>query len=81
MGFRKLSQLYSNLMAKKRDKQQILMEIEALRDKLIKLEAKQVTLQETVAYCQQRWERLQHQKKLLHDEVTKLKVKILKMDL
>lgn len=63
------------------DKKEALQKIEQLRDELVKLNGKDTSFAETIAYCQQRQDRIRHRRKQIHNEVANLKVKILKMDL
>lgn len=63
------------------DKKEALQKIEQLRDELVKLNGKDASFAETIAYCQQRQDRIRHRRKLIHNEVAKLQVEISRMDL
>lgn len=63
------------------EKKEIITRIDRLRDELIKLDAKDTTLSETIAYCHQRQERIRQKKREVHKKVNALKVEILKMGL
>ena len=63
------------------DKKEITKQIDCLRDELLKLDAKDSTLAEAIAYCQQRQEIVRQKKRGIHKKVNALKVEILKMGL
>ena len=63
------------------DKKEIITQIDGLRDELLKLDAKDTTLSETIAYCQQRQDRIRQKKREIHAKVNALKVEIAKMGL
>lgn len=63
------------------EKKEIITRIDRLRDELIKLDAKDTTLSEMIAYCHQRQERIRQKKREVHKKVNALKVEILKMGL
>ena len=63
------------------DKKEIITQIDRLRDMLLKLNAKDATFSETIAYCQQRQNRIRQKKREIHAKVDALKVEITKMGL
>lgn len=63
------------------DRKEIITQIDRLRDELLKLDAKDTTLAETIAYCNQRQDRIRQKKREIHAKVNDLKVEILKMGL
>ena len=58
---------------------EIIAQIDSLRDELLMLNAKDTTLAETIACCQQRQERIRYKKREIHKKVNALKVEILKL--
>ena len=63
------------------DRKEIITQIDRLRDELLKLDAKDTMLSETIAYCNQRQDRIRQKKREIHAKVNALKVEILKMGL
>ena len=63
------------------DRKEIITQIDRLRDELLKLDAKDTMLSETIAYCNQRQSRIRQKKREIHAKVNGLKVEILKMGL
>lgn len=63
------------------DKKEIITQIDRLRDELVKLNAKEITLSETIAYCTQRQDRIRQKKREIHKKVNELKEEILLMGL
>ena len=59
-------------------KKEILKQIDSLRDELLRLDAKDTMLAETIAYCQQRQEQIRCRKREIHSHINDLKVEILK---
>ncbi len=62
-------------------KEEIIQKIDKLRDELIRLNGKDTSFAETIAYCQQRQEKIRQRRKQIHNEVGKLQVEISRMDL
>lgn len=60
------------------DKKEIITQIDSLRDELLKLDARDTMLAETIAYCQQRQEKIRFRKREIHSHINDLKVEILK---
>lgn len=60
------------------EKKEILKQIDSLRDELLRLDAKDTMLAETIAYCQQRQEKIRCRKREIHSRINDLKVTILK---
>ncbi len=63
------------------DRKEIIAQIDRLRDELLKLDAKDTTLAETIAYCNQRQDRIRQKKREIHAKVNALKVEIAKLGL
>ncbi|MBP3827998.1 MAG: hypothetical protein ILA07_08170 [Prevotella sp.] len=63
------------------DRKEIIAQIDRLRDELLKLDAKDTTLAETIAYCNQRQDRIRQKKREIHTKVNALKVEIAKLGL
>lgn len=63
------------------DKKEIITQIDRLRDELLKLDARDTTLAETIAYCNQRQDHIRQKKREIHAKVNALKVEIAKMGL
>lgn len=63
------------------EKKEIVTRIDRLRDELIRLDAKDTTLAETVAYLNQRQDRIRQMKRQIHAQVNALKVQVLQMEL
>lgn len=63
------------------DRKEIVAQIDRLRDELLKLDAKDTTLAETIAYCNQRQDRIRQKKREIHTKVNALKVEIAKLGL
>ena len=63
------------------EKGEIIKKIECLREELLKLNAKDTMLAETIAYCQQRQDRIRIKRREIHRKVNFLKVEISKMGL
>lgn len=63
------------------DRKEIITQIDRLRDELLKLDAKDTTLAETIAYCNQRQGRIRQKKREIHAKVNALKVEIAKLGL
>ena len=63
------------------DKKEIIAQIDRLRDELLKLDAKDTMLSETIAYCNQRQDRIRQKKREIHAKVNALKVEIAKLGL
>lgn len=63
------------------DRKEIITQIDRLRDELLKLDAKDTTLAETIAYCNQRQDRIRQKKREIHAKVNALKVEIAKLGL
>ena len=63
------------------DRKEIITQIDRLRDELLKLDAKDTTLAETIAYCNQRQDRIRQKKREIHAKVNGLKVQIAKLGL
>ena len=61
------------------DKKEIITQIDSLRDELVKLDARDTMLSETIAYCQQRQDRIRKKKREIHSKVNALKIEILRM--
>lgn len=61
------------------DRKEIIAQIDRLRDELLKLDAKDTTLAETIAYCNQRQDRIRQKKREIHTKVNALKVEIAKL--
>ena len=62
-------------------KKEIITQIDRLRDELLKLDAKDTTLSETIAHCKHRQERIRKKKREVSKKITALKVEILKAGL
>jgi len=60
------------------DKKEIITQIDTLRDELLKLDAKDTMLSETIAYCNQRQDRIRQKKREIHNKVNALKVEVAK---
>lgn len=63
------------------DKKEIIQKIDSLRDELLRLDAKDVTFAETIAYLKQRQAGIVKRRKTIHNEINALKVEILKIGL
>ena len=63
------------------DKKEIVSQIDRLRDELLRLDAKDTTLAETIVYCTQRQNRIRQKKREIHKKVNALKVDIAKLGL
>ncbi len=63
------------------DKKEIITQIDRLRDELLRLDAKDTTLAEMIAYCNQRQDRIRQKKREIHAKVNALKVEILEIGL
>lgn len=63
------------------EKGKIIKQIDCLREELLRLNAKDTMLAETIAYCQQRQDRIRIKRREIHRKVNFLKVEILKMGL
>ena len=61
------------------EKKEIIQEIDRLREELLRLNAKDATLAETIAYCNQRQDRIRQRRREIHNRVNALKVEIRKM--
>ena len=59
-------------------KKEIITQIDRLRDELLKLDAKDTALSETIAYCTQRQDRIRRKKREIHKKVNELKTIIAK---
>ena len=62
-------------------KKEIIKQIDSLRDELLRLDAKDTALAETIAYCHQRQDHIRHKKREIHKKVNALKVEVLKLGL
>ena len=60
------------------NKKEIITQIDRLRDELLRLDAKDTTLSETIAYCTQRQDRIRQKKREIHAKVNELKTIIAK---
>ena len=60
------------------DRKEIITQIDRLRDELLKLDAKDTTLSETIALCHQRQDRIRLKKREIHEEIEDLKLIVLK---
>ena len=63
------------------DRKEIITQIDRLRDELLKLDAKDTMLSETIAYFNQRQDRIRQKKREIHAKVNDLKVQIAKLGL
>ena len=63
------------------DKKEMIAKIDKLRDELIRLDAKDSTFAEMIAYFKQRQTGIIKRRKAIHDEINAMKVEILKMGL
>lgn len=60
------------------DRKEIITQIDTLRNELLKLDTKDKTLSETIAYCHQRQDRIRQKKREIHNKVNELKILITK---
>ena len=60
------------------NRKEITTQIDRLRDELLRLDAKDTTLAETIAYCNQRQDRIRQKKREIHAKVNEIKTIIAK---
>ena len=63
------------------DRKEIITQIDKLRDSLLRLDAKDTTFAEIIAYCNQRQDHIRQKKREIHAKVNALKVEIAKLGL
>lgn len=63
------------------DKKEIIARIDHLQFRLLKLHGEDEALDKTIAHLKWQKTKIKEKKKKIHDEVTKLKVEVLKMGL